>query len=463
MTDNTDLTNVPQAASVPEKKRTRVPSYGSSRSSPRWSRVGIVVQRYLTEGPTIRISFRAAEGIEAGKTFIKYKDVEIGKVTAVDLIGGLLQDPRHREDGEAARKALLVDDTRFWIVKPRVTLSGVSGIGTLLSGNYIGIEPGKSRKKQRDFVGLESPAVLPRPASRAGSSCCERIPSGSMGIGSPVYYRRLNVGQVIGYDFAADGTVRGNQDLPGRTLRPVRHVGHAVLGDQRHPMRRWGPKRVCPAAPSRCWRSLIAGGIAFETPLSDGLPQPAAANTVFRLFDNRDAALAPPMAESETDSLFYFKRVVARVVGRRAGHLPRDADRRGHGGRPRVRPGDAELRARACRSLDLPVPCSPTALAKTSAATCRRPCTGEERQTSLDRLVAEKGLRAQLRTGSLISGQMYVALDYFPDAPKAKIDRTKEPPGTSRWCRAKWRSSKRSSKTSSRSSTRCRWKRSATT
>jgi paraquat-inducible protein B len=52
----------------------------------------------------------------------------------------------------------------------------------------------------------------------------------------------------------------------------------------------------------------------------------------------------------------------------------------------------------------------------------------EERQKIIQQLVEEKGLRAQLRSGSLISGQMYVALDYFPDAPKARIDRTKEPP-----------------------------------
>ena len=103
MTENADLTNVPEATHVP-KKRTRVPVVWIIPIVAALVGVGIVVQRYLNEGPTIRISFRTAEGIEPGKTFIKYKDVDIGKVTKVVLSKDRFQDRRHGEDGKGARK-----------------------------------------------------------------------------------------------------------------------------------------------------------------------------------------------------------------------------------------------------------------------------------------------------------------------------------------------------------------------
>src|SRR5499426_4456251 len=110
--------------------------------------VGIAVQRILTEGPTITIIFKVADGIEAGKTDVKYKDVKIGQVTRVELA-------ENSETVEVTAKiskrasALMVEDAKFWVVEPRVTLSGISGLGTLLSGNYIGFAVGKSTKPQR--------------------------------------------------------------------------------------------------------------------------------------------------------------------------------------------------------------------------------------------------------------------------------------------------------------------------
>ena len=121
--------------------------------------LGIAVQRILSEGPTITITFKAAEGVEAGKTFVKYKDVNIGQVTAVQLSSDHRQvEVTAKMDRSVAD--LMVEDARFWVVEPRVTLSGVSGLGTLLSGNFIGFEVGRSTKKQRLFVGLETRPVI---------------------------------------------------------------------------------------------------------------------------------------------------------------------------------------------------------------------------------------------------------------------------------------------------------------
>src|SRR5262245_11137598 len=165
--------------------------------------VGLAVQHALSEGPTITIVFKEAAGLEAGKTYIKYKDVNIGQVTAVRL------SPDYGKVEVTAKIAksaagLMVDDARFWIVQPRVTLSGVSGLSTLLSGNYIGFETGKSDRKQRNFTGLEIPPVITD--GQSGRQFVLKADSlGSLGIGAPVYYRSLQAGQVIAYRLADDG------------------------------------------------------------------------------------------------------------------------------------------------------------------------------------------------------------------------------------------------------------------
>src|SRR5215468_10873668 len=121
--------------------------------------LGIAVQRVLSEGPTITITFKAAEGIEGGKTVVKYKDVTIGQVTAVQLSKDY---SRVEVTAQIIKSAagLMVEDASFWVVEPRITLSGVSGLGTLLSGNYIGFEVGKSKKKEDKFTGLDTPPIL---------------------------------------------------------------------------------------------------------------------------------------------------------------------------------------------------------------------------------------------------------------------------------------------------------------
>ena len=96
----------------------------------------------------------------------------------------------------------MVEDARFWVVRPRITLSGISGLGTLLSGNYIGFEAGTSNNSERKFNGLEVPPVIT--GGMVGRQFLLKAGDlGSLGIGSPVYFRRLQVGQVVAYDLAA--------------------------------------------------------------------------------------------------------------------------------------------------------------------------------------------------------------------------------------------------------------------
>src|SRR5664279_4145646 len=135
MADANDLNELPQATVV-RKKRTRVSIVWIIPILAAVVAIGIVVQRVLSEGPTIYIIFKSAQGIEAGKTFIKYKDVNIGQVTAVELSENYGRVVVRAKIAKHAA-GLMVADAKFWVVEPHISLSGISGLSTLLSGNYI--------------------------------------------------------------------------------------------------------------------------------------------------------------------------------------------------------------------------------------------------------------------------------------------------------------------------------------
>ena len=149
MAESNDRDSLPRATVVP-RRRQRISVVWIIPILAAVVAIGIAIQRILSEGPTITIVFKVAEGVEAGKTFVKYKDVNIGQVTAVQLSSDHSKvEVTAKIDKSAA--GLMVEDAKFWVVEPRVTLSGVSGLGTLLSGNFIGFEVGKSDKQATQF------------------------------------------------------------------------------------------------------------------------------------------------------------------------------------------------------------------------------------------------------------------------------------------------------------------------
>jgi len=165
--------------------------------------VALVVKSITERGPVITISFNNAEGLEPGKTQVKYKDVVVGSVKAITLS----KDHSHVEAAVQLSKQaddFAVKDTRFWVVRPRIGASGVSGIGTLLSGAYIGVDAGRSKDAQNAFVGLEAPPpVTGDQKGRRFTLHGESL--GSIDIGSPIFYRRMQVGQVYGLSLDKDG------------------------------------------------------------------------------------------------------------------------------------------------------------------------------------------------------------------------------------------------------------------
>jgi paraquat-inducible protein B len=157
----------------------------------------VVIQQQLARGPSIDINFLSADGLEANKTKIRYKDVDIGDVTDIhvskDRKKVVVTARIHRDASD-----YLVDDTRFWVVRPRVAGGSVTGLGTLVSGAFISVDVGHSAVKRRNFDGLEVPPIVTSDLpGREFILHAEDI--GSLSVGSTVFYRHIDVGQVVAY------------------------------------------------------------------------------------------------------------------------------------------------------------------------------------------------------------------------------------------------------------------------
>ena len=309
MAENIDRDDLPQATVVP-KRGTRISVVWIIPILAAVVAIGIAIQRVMSEGPTITIVFKAAEGLEAGKTFVKYKDVNIGQVTAVKLSSDHSKvEVTAKIDKSAAD--LMVEDAKFWVVEPRVTLSGVSGLGTLLSGNYIGFEVGKSDKPQRKFTGLEvAPIITGGQAGRQFVLKAENL--GSLGIGSPIYYRQLQAGQVIAYDLTADG-----KSVEMKVFINAPYERYVTPGT-----RFWNASGVDVSlgaggidVRTQSLVSVLAGGVAFDTPPFAAVAEPAAADTVFTLYADKATAMKQPDSISTHYVLHFNESLRGLSVG----------------------------------------------------------------------------------------------------------------------------------------------------
>ncbi|HEV7392873.1 MAG TPA: MlaD family protein, partial [Burkholderiales bacterium] len=279
----------------------------------------------------------------------------------------------------------------------------------LLSGNYIGFEAGKSAKPHRTFVGLDVPPVV---ADQPGRQFVLKAGElGWLGIGSPVYYRRLQVGKVAAYDFAPDGRA---VDVTVFVNAPYdRFVTTAT--------RFWNASGVDISTSAtgldvrvESLVALIVGGVAFDTPPDVLQAGPAPEKTVFTLFSSENAAMKAPDASMRRYVLFFNEPVAGLAAGAPVTFLGLPAGEV-------TRVSLALDRATAHVRPRVVITFNPERLIEdASAATPEH--DEKQRDALLRRLVEERGLRAQLRTGNLLTGQALVAFNYVPNASRAKID-----------------------------------------
>ena len=448
MAESTDRDNIPQATVVP-RSRQRISVVWIVPILAAVVAIGIAIQRIMSEGPTITIVFKAAQGVEAGKTFIKYKDVNIGQVTAVKLSSDHAKVEVTAKIDKSA-EGLMVEDAKFWVVEPRVTLSGVSGLGTLLSGNFIGFEVGKSTKQQRRFTGLEVPPIIT--GGQPGRQFVLKASDlGSLGIGSPIYFRRLQVGQVIAYDLSSDGKAMDVKIFVNSPYDKYVNPG----------TRFWNASGIDVSVGAggvdvrtQSLVSVLAGGVAFETPPFAVNTEPAAVNTVFTLYSDQTTAMKQPESVSAHYVLHFNESLRGLSVGAPVTFLGLPGGEVTAVGLE-VDPATMNLRGRV-EIVTYPE----RLIARLSQ---KQAATGEiiersmrERHAFVQAMVEKRGLRAQLRSGNLITGQLYVAFDLFPTAPKANIDWSRDPTGAAGGNEHRFGHRGQADRTSSRSSTSCR-------
>jgi paraquat-inducible protein B len=419
MAESTDGDNLPQATVVP-KKQARISVVWLIPILAAVVGIGIAIQQILSEGPTITIVFKSAQGVEAGKTFIKYKDVNIGQVTAVELTD---EFTRVQVTAKIAKSAagLMVDDAKFWVVEPRVSLSGVSGLSTLLSGNYIGFEAGQSSSRQRKFVGLDVPPTITDQPGR--KFVLQANDLGSLGIGSPIYFRRLTVGQVAAYDLAADGksvsiTVFINAPYD-KFVSPETRFWNASgidfsVGAGGVEVRTEGLV------------ALLAGGLAFDTPAFLPVSAPAVEDTAFTLYGDRDTAMKQPETISRRYVLYFSESLRGLSVGAPVTLFGLQAGEVTDVGLS-FDPETLAMRPRVLVTFFPERIIARLSAKEQAAGMAMAEQRGDAHIRFLRGIVEGRGLRAQLASGNLLTGQMYIALEYFPKAPKVKIDWTADP------------------------------------
>ncbi len=420
MAENVDLNSLPEATLLPGK-RVRISIVWIVPILAAIVGLGIAIQRISSEGPTVTIVFRSAEGIEAGKTFVRYKDVKIGQVTAVHLSEDYSSVEVVAKMAKSAA-GLMVEDAKFWVVQPRITLRGISDLGTLLAGNYIGFDAGKSNERRRQFSGIELPPIITgaQPGRRFVLKASDL---GSLGVGSPVYYRHLEAGQVVAVNLAADGNsvkIKVFVDAPydkyvNAETRFWNESGFDVSV---------GPGGV--QVHTHSLAALIAGGLAFDAPSLQEPTEPAAENAAYTLYADRSSAMKQPENVARHYVLYFTESLQGLSVGAPVTVLGLPAGEVTDVGLD-IDPATLNVRGR------VEVTTFPERLIGRLNSTqgSWAKALGEstsKRSAFLERLVEDRGLRAQLRLSSLLTGQRYVAFDYFPKAPGTKVDWTKASP-----------------------------------
>jgi paraquat-inducible protein B len=378
--------------------------------------ISLLIQNLENAGPRITISFLSGEGVQVGKTLVKYRDVTVGRVSAV-VLSSNHQTVLVSADLSKDAASLLNADTQFWIVRPRIGVGSVSGLDTLLSGVYIGMKTGTATLRERHFVVLENPPSLSH-GPRGRELQLHAARAGSLAIGAPVYFRQFQVGRVIDENLLPDGSTRVTVfvDAPyDRFVKPVTRFWNASGIDVKLGADGLNVQTESLAA-------VLAGGLAFDDgPIealffgAGGMPGE------FTLYKNETEAMAPPDGDPHYVRMRFAQALrglevgapvefvgvnIGSVVAVDLGYEPRD------------------------KSFPVIVTAKlyPRRMGQAYEVLAAQGKTeSEETLAAFVGTLVSRGLRAQPRSASLLTGKLYIALDFLPASPRVAFDASIQP------------------------------------
>jgi len=376
--------------------------------------ISLLIRNWENAGPQITISFLSGEGVQVGKTLVKYRDVTVGQVSSV-VLSADHQTVVVTANLSKAAAGLLKEDTQFWIVRPRFGVGSVSGLETLLSGVYIGMKTGTAARREHEFVGLENPPALAHgPHGRELQLHAARV--GSLSIGSPVYFRQFQVGRVIDENLLPDGSTRVTAFVEAPYdgfVKPVTRFWNASGIDVK--LGADGLK-----VQTESLAAVLAGGLAFDDGPTEVVSAAAMPND-FTLYKNETEAMAPPDGEPHYVRMRFAQALrgldvgapvefvgvnIGSVIAVDLGYEPRDKSF------PVI--VTAKLYPRRMGDAYEIL----TAQGKTES---------EETLATFVGTLVQRGLRAQPRSASLLTGKLYVALDFLPASPRVNFDASDRP------------------------------------
>ena len=366
--------------------------------------IWLAVQARLEKGTEIQITFTQASDVIAGQTLIKLKDVEVGTVKAVRLSSDL-KSVIVTAELDRSVSSHLSENTRFWVVTPRISATGVSNLGTLISGVYIVMDPGESGDYASTFEGLDQPPNFV--SDEEGTQYVLQAQElGSLDIGSPVYFRQIRVGEVTNYQLSSNRDavdvnvfVRAPHDTLVMTRSRFWNVSGFGVSINAGGMK----------AQMASLASLINGGIAFDNAASYEKGKLAESGHRFYLHPDRDSVL-----EGQFDiEYFYLLKFSNTVRGLTVGA---PVEFRG------IKVGevvDVELVSAENieDTLHVYISMEPQRLDPDTSP------TRDQVDSNIENMV-QQGLRAQMKTASLITGSRFIDLVFIDDVPKAQLLRS---------------------------------------
>ena len=370
--------------------------------------IWLTVKTISEQGPEITVTFANAEGIEVGKTKIKYKSIDMGVVESIQFSEDASQIIiTARLVNEAAD--FLRRDTRFWVVKPRMSLRGISGLNTLISGSYIEMAPGHG-DPWKDFDGLNvAPTIKAEAEGKKITLMTNNL--GSIEAGVPIYYQGIQAGEVLGYSLGNDNK---NIFIDAFVKAPFDQLVNSSS-------RFWNISGVDVSIDSEGIKinsesmlSIMLGGIAFETASMVNQSELDPEGLVYTLYKSHQ----------EIEDGIYTRKVlfVAFFEGSIRGlDVGAPVELKGiKVGKVKDIHLEFDLRDSSFR-IPVVLEIEPERISALDEAGIMSP-------DKLLNTLIEKGLRAQLQTGSLLTGQLFVNLGIFPDSQATLLGYNKQYP-----------------------------------